>query len=680
MARITPAIKVKIFNKLNENGIPWADSKFVISEGEAVCLGSGNFSDVYLMEDTVKTDTFYAVKIIGFKENRRIHKSDFDSYKKEAVLQGGLALRCETVAKIVDKAVISIKLSDSGIVEAVQADEAGVDKPGWLALVAIKMEKLDSIIDENLTGDHYFKLDLLKDIDDRTALNFSIDLAEALYTSHKENIMHRDVKLENVFYDANTGSFKLGDFGIARITNLGSASTKGAGTLGYEAPEVEVEGGGSSKYNFKADIYSFGVTVYLLLNNLKFPGSDGYHVKREIQYNPNGKIEKPEKGLPELQDLVLKTMQYKPEYRPESMESILYELYGILDKYYGEADEIVDDVQSVAESVSQDIIDSNANEEKVFVEEITVQTEEKVVQIENNNETLVSMDSIITNKESNNSTENYSIDSSKKEIDKTIENSSISQTSDIGTVVAEVNKDVSDGSNNDKKTSVYESTVVSKPYKGILGSILLFVGSTFMELIIANENTKSYGLFNWILVIAVAIVSLYSLFVNKIQKKDMKFTIINVLLFWFSIFVMFKEGMVWPVILLTIALILGGITELTVLAVNALLYPVILSIKLSGIVLPFCNQEIVFVFLFAIILGLFWLIQYDSLPLCGDSILMVMFGFLLIVIGLILGFLKLITVLDASSLIVNMHILYVGLAFFVIGCIQYGKESKTEGK
>jgi len=56
---------------------------------------------------------------------------------------------------------------------------------------------------------------------------------------------------------------KLGDFGIARsIKNNTSTMTFGKGTTLYMAPELN--GRGSSKYDFKVDIWSLGVTIYEL--------------------------------------------------------------------------------------------------------------------------------------------------------------------------------------------------------------------------------------------------------------------------------------------------------------------------------------------------------------------------------------------------------------------------------
>lgn len=269
--------------------------------------------------------------------NTNITQTDISETKSNLILSAD-EIGCDEMSAyadiIRDTEVISIKLDDRGNVEDARSDDYGVEKPGWLVLVLIKMEKLSPIIEQNFTGDYSFKIPALKTSDEKEILSLAINIAEALDTSHSMKIMHRDVKLENIFYDESRQIYKLGDFGIARITNQGSASTKGAGTLGYEAPEVE--GGNGSKYSYQADIYSFGVTIYLLMNELKFPGSSGYHVNREVQYNPNAQIKLPEYGAEELKKYICSLIVFNPQERPKSMREVLEHLDMIYSNSYGE--------------------------------------------------------------------------------------------------------------------------------------------------------------------------------------------------------------------------------------------------------------------------------------------------------------------------------------------------------
>ena len=92
---------------------------------------------------------------------------------------------------------------------------------------------------------------------------------------------------------SKTGQYKLGDFGIALKTAEGMASTV-AYTDGYGAPEIIRRS--DDKYDVTADIYSLGMTLYVLLNRLKFPGSKGYRVNAKLQYEKDFVLPRPETG------------------------------------------------------------------------------------------------------------------------------------------------------------------------------------------------------------------------------------------------------------------------------------------------------------------------------------------------------------------------------------------------
>ncbi|KAL6187077.1 hypothetical protein ACLB2K_043192 [Fragaria x ananassa] len=89
-------------------------------------------------------------------------------------------------------------------------------------------------------------------------LQLASDLARGLSYLHSKNIVHRDVKSENLLLD-NNQIVKIADFGVARLeaSNL-SEMTGNTGTPGYMAPEV-LE---SKPYDKKCDVYSFGICLW----------------------------------------------------------------------------------------------------------------------------------------------------------------------------------------------------------------------------------------------------------------------------------------------------------------------------------------------------------------------------------------------------------------------------------
>jgi serine/threonine protein kinase len=90
------------------------------------------------------------------------------------------------------------------------------------------------------------------------------ELAEALAFAHAHGVVHRDVKPENVFLDAETDRAMLSDFGIAHSAEFDSRLTMtGAaiGTPAYMAPE-QIDGGAA---NVRSDLYSLGLLTWEML-------------------------------------------------------------------------------------------------------------------------------------------------------------------------------------------------------------------------------------------------------------------------------------------------------------------------------------------------------------------------------------------------------------------------------
>ena len=157
-------------------------------------------------------------------------------------------------------------------------------------------------------------------------LKCAYEIGQALKDTHAANMLHRDVKLENIFYSPEKKQYKLGDFGIARVTADGMASSI-AMTKGYGAPEVVRE---RDLYDNTADIYSYGMLLYLLWNHLRFPDSDGYYSNFSRQYCDGYVLPRPDSGSEELYEILKKMCAYDPNDRYQSME----EVFAALDRIW----------------------------------------------------------------------------------------------------------------------------------------------------------------------------------------------------------------------------------------------------------------------------------------------------------------------------------------------------------
>ncbi|CAI7876593.1 unnamed protein product [Closterium sp. NIES-53] len=105
----------------------------------------------------------------------------------------------------------------------------------------------------------------------RTVVQLASDMAKGLEYLHAHNVVHRDIKSENMLLTSSR-RVKVADFGVARIEAENPKDMTGAtGTLGYMAPEV-LE---CRPYNHRADVYSFGICLWeIYCCDMPFPDLD----------------------------------------------------------------------------------------------------------------------------------------------------------------------------------------------------------------------------------------------------------------------------------------------------------------------------------------------------------------------------------------------------------------------
>ncbi len=117
------------------------------------------------------------------------------------------------------------------------------------------------------------------------SLAYAIEIARALSTAHDRNIVHRDVKPQNILVDEE-GSGKVTDFGIARTLEQEGLTADGRvlGTTDYVSPEQAL----GHAVTGQSDIYSLGVVLYeMLVGDVPFHGDNQVavamkHVREEL--------------------------------------------------------------------------------------------------------------------------------------------------------------------------------------------------------------------------------------------------------------------------------------------------------------------------------------------------------------------------------------------------------------
>lgn len=183
----------------------------------------------------------------------------------------------------------------------------------------------------------YIKMELLtplmKTLDSASSesdiLKLAKDLCNALVACQKQNILHRDIKPQNIFL-SDDGNWKIGDFGISKSLDHTTHATVGVGTYSYMAPEVLL----GSPYGPQADIYSLGMVLYWLLNRRRLPflplPPENYTAsmaeearRRRFRGEP---LNAPADGSNGFKQVVLKACAFEPKLRYASAQEMLQDL------------------------------------------------------------------------------------------------------------------------------------------------------------------------------------------------------------------------------------------------------------------------------------------------------------------------------------------------------------------
>lgn len=140
-----------------------------------------------------------------------------------------------------------------------------------------------------------------------------------IYLHNNASVVHRDLKLGNLFLDAKL-NIKIGDFGLSAIIRDGEKKVTMCGTPNYIAPEVLF--GKASGHSFEADVWSLGVIIYTLLIGVPpFQKKNVEDIYRMIKLN--NYIFPPDCDLSsEAIDIITRILNTNPLERP-SLEQIL---------------------------------------------------------------------------------------------------------------------------------------------------------------------------------------------------------------------------------------------------------------------------------------------------------------------------------------------------------------------
>ncbi len=157
------------------------------------------------------------------------------------------------------------------------------------------------------------------------AVEYAIQICSALDKAHKNGIVHRDIKPQNIIL-TNDGVLKVTDFGIARATtnetmNMGESTM---GSVHYFSPE-QARGGYTDE---KSDLYSLGIVMYELVTGiLPFNGDTPIAIAiKHMQQKPVSPKEFNISIPLSVEGIILKAMSKEKHLRYQSAEEMLAEL------------------------------------------------------------------------------------------------------------------------------------------------------------------------------------------------------------------------------------------------------------------------------------------------------------------------------------------------------------------
>jgi serine/threonine protein kinase len=175
------------------------------------------------------------------------------------------------------------------------------------------------------------------------ALEFSLEITDALAEAHRRNVIHRDIKSSNIMLNERN-QIKILDFGLAKLVKPTGPATSDShhtaeltqvgspfGTASYMSPE-QARG---ERADSRSDIFSLGVVLYeMLAGRLPFKGKTSVDVMHAVMHD-----DPPPLGdgvPPRLQQIVSKALAKDPNARYQSANVMLEDLRSLVRTHYAE--------------------------------------------------------------------------------------------------------------------------------------------------------------------------------------------------------------------------------------------------------------------------------------------------------------------------------------------------------
>ena len=264
-------------------------------------IGSGAYGCVYKGREK-KTNQLRAIKAINLdliEQNLLIRYEQKDIAKQLSKCIDGFILEFE-----------NMKLCSQNNENSVKCYEYFSNKESFVIIMELCDENLSKLFMDKFVKQK-------SSFNDKDIYDIMQQLNKAFTIMKLNNIIHRDLKLENIlikFSDNEKKNYtlKISDYGCSkRLSSLTNNYCKTyTGTMIYMAPEI-LQG---KDYNYKCDLWSIGIIIYrLLFGNSPFYGETDLELIKNIDKFDNNLLRKT--GNKELDDLIMKLLEKNIEKR-----------------------------------------------------------------------------------------------------------------------------------------------------------------------------------------------------------------------------------------------------------------------------------------------------------------------------------------------------------------------------
>lgn len=255
-------------------------------------IGTGGMGNVFKAHDR-KLDRIVAIKVLKLEYNE--DNNFIRKFKRESL----------AAASISHPNIVSIY-------------DVGTEKIQDKEVHYIVMEYIDGKTLKDLINDE-------GRLSEKRALNYTIQIAEALKVAHSKHIVHRDIKSQNIMVTRDD-RIKVTDFGIARVADNTTVTATNAvmGSVHYFSPE-QARG---AKVDNRSDIYSLGIVLFeMLTGRLPFDADNPVSVAlMQVQSQMPRPSEFIKSLDPSVDALVLKMTEKDPEDRYKDVFELIKDI------------------------------------------------------------------------------------------------------------------------------------------------------------------------------------------------------------------------------------------------------------------------------------------------------------------------------------------------------------------